>query len=114
MISADDQFVLLRVRAAEWSFSGARDLAVTAVTADGTERQPAAAVRGNDMIDIAFGTEPERMVELASQPYLEIRTEGTAVRLPLKGLVEVLPAYRGCLASVGQPVKPEVHAVAAR
>ena len=29
MISADDQFAILRVRAAEWSFSGGRDIAVT-------------------------------------------------------------------------------------
>src|SRR5882724_8012428 len=40
MITADDQFVLLRVRAAEWSFSGARDIAVTLVTNAGAERQP--------------------------------------------------------------------------
>ena len=114
MISADDQFVLLRVRAAEWSFSGARDLAVTAVTADGTERQPAAAVRARDVIDIALGTAPERMAELAASTHLDIRAEGTAVRLPLDGLTEALPAYRACLASVGQTVRPQIHAVAAR
>ena len=114
MISADDQFVLLRVRAAEWSFSGARDIAVTLATAESAERQPAAAVRGKDVIDIAFGIEPERMMELAAAPYLDIRTEGTAVRLPLAGLAEVYPAYRDCLAGIGQPAKPQVHSVAAR
>ena len=36
--------------------AAARDIAVTLVTADGTERQPAAAVHGRDLIDIAFGT----------------------------------------------------------
>src|SRR6476660_5652776 len=46
MISADDQFVLLRVRAAEWTFSGARDIAVTLAAGENAERQPAAAVRG--------------------------------------------------------------------
>ena len=86
MISADDQFAVLRVRAAEWSFAGARDIAVTLVTADGAEREPAAAVHGKDLIDIAFGTAPERMAELAASSHLEIRTEGTAVRLPLEGL----------------------------
>ena len=85
MISADDQFAVLRVRAAEWSFAGARDIAVTLVTADGTEREPAAAVHGKDLIDIAFGTAPERMAELAASSHLEIRTEGTVVRLPLGG-----------------------------
>lgn len=114
MISADDQFVLLRVRAAEWSFSGARDIAVTLVTAESAERQPAAAVRGKDMIDIAFGGEPERITELTASTHLDIRAEGTTVRLPLNGLVEVLPAYRNCLASIGQPANPAVHSVAAR
>jgi hypothetical protein len=119
MISADDQFVLLRVRAAEWAFSGARDITVTLGTvtlgtAESAERQPAAAVRGQDMIDIAFGPEPERMMELAASAYLDIRAEGTVVRLPLKGLAEALPAYRECLASVGLPAKPQVHAVAVR
>ena len=48
MISADDQFAVLRVRAAEWSFEAARDIAVTLVAADGMERTPAAAVRGKE------------------------------------------------------------------
>jgi hypothetical protein len=45
---------------------------------------------------------------------LDIQPEGAAVRLPLKGLADVLPAYRDCLASIGQPVKPAIQAVAAR
>ena len=114
MISADDQFAVLRVRAAEWSFTGARDIAVTLVTADGAEREPAAAVHGKDLIDIAFGTAPERMAELAASSHLEIRAEGTAVRLPLEGLSAMLPAFRDCLASIGQPAKsrfqPQIHA----
>lgn len=114
MISADHQFAVLRVRAAEWSFTGARDIAVTLVTADGTEREPAAAVHGKDLIDIAFGTAPERMAELAGSSHLEIRTEGTAVRLPLVGLSAVLPAFRHCLAGIGQAAKlqipPQIHA----
>ena len=114
MISADDQFVLLRVRAAEWAFSGARDITVTLATAESAEHQPAAAVRGRDMIDIAFGTEPERMTELAASTYLDIRIEGRAVRLPLKGLAEALPAYRDCRASIGLPTKPQVQVVAVR
>jgi hypothetical protein len=104
MISADDQFAVLRVRAAEWSFASARDIAVTLMTADDTGRQPAAAVRGRDMIDIAFGPAPERMTELAASSHLEIRTDGTVVRLPLGGLASALPAFRACLASIGQPL----------
>jgi len=114
MIHADNEFVLLRVRAAEWSFSGARDIAVTLVTADGAERQPAAAVHGQDLIDIAFGTDAKSVAELAAQAYLEIRTEGAAVRLPLEGIAGALPAYQACLASLGTPIKPQVHAAAAR
>jgi len=112
MIAAEEHFVLLRVRAAEWSFSGARDIAVTLVTADGAERQPAAAVHGRDLIDIALSTDAQSVAELAAQSHIEIRTEGTAVRLPLTGIAEVLPAYRGCLASIGTPIKPQVHAAA--
>ena len=114
LIAADSEFVLLRVRAAEWSFSGGRDIAVTLVTADGAERQPAAAVHGQDLIDIAFGTDARGVAELAAQAYLEVRTEGTAVRLPLAGIAQALPAYRACLASLGMPIQPKVHAVAAR
>jgi hypothetical protein len=114
MIAADSEFVLLRVRAAEWSFAGARDIAVTLVTADGAERQPAAVVHGQDLIDIAFGTDARSVTELAAQAYLDIRAEGTAVRLPLAGIAEVLPAYRACLASIGVPLKSGFHAVAAR
>jgi hypothetical protein len=106
MISADDQFAILRVRAAEWSFSGGRDIAVTLALADGSEQQPAAAVRGNDLIDIALGAGTD-IGQLAKSDHLDIRTEGTAVRLPLKGLRDVLPAYRDCLAGLG---KPEIHA----
>jgi hypothetical protein len=114
MIAADQQFVLLRVRSAEWSFSSARDIAVTLVTADGVEREPAAAVHGRDLIDIALGTDTQQVTELSGQAHLDIRTEGTIVRLPLTGIAEVLPAYRACLAGIGRPIKPEVHAVAAR
>jgi hypothetical protein len=110
MISADDQFAVLRVRAAEWSFSGARDIAVTLATAGGVERTPAAAVRGKDMIDIAFVPAAERMAELAASDDLEIRTEGTVIRLPLGGLATVLPVFRACLASIGQPAQPQIHA----
>jgi hypothetical protein len=112
MITADDQFAILRVRAAEWSFTGGRDIAVT-LAADGHERQPAAAVHGADLIDIAFGVEPDRLNELVSAGHLDIRTEGTVVRLPLNGLAEVLPAYRDCLASVGRSTGRSVHASAA-
>ena len=109
MISADAEFAVLRVRAAEWSFSAARDIAVTLVTADGAERQPAAAVHGKDLIDIAFGRAPDHMAELAASSHLEIRTEGTAVRLPLGGLATALPAFRDCLASLGQPLALASH-----
>jgi hypothetical protein len=114
MVSADRQFVILRVRAAEWSFSASRDVAVTLATAGGIERQPHAVVRGPDLIDIAFGVERERMAELAASSHLEIRAEGSAVRLPLNGLAEVLPAYRACLASIGEPNRQTHASIAAR
>jgi hypothetical protein len=100
MISADRQFAILRVRAAEWSFSGGRDIVVTLATDDGSEQMPAAAVRGTDLIDIALGAD---IGQLAQSAHLDIRAEGTDVRLPLKGLKEALPAYRDCLAGLGKP-----------
>jgi hypothetical protein len=112
MIAADRELVLLRVRAADWSFSGARDIVVTLVTGDGAEFKPAAAVRGRDLIDIDLGTDARKVMEFAAQTYVETRTEGTIVRLSLNGVAEVLPAYRACVASIGNPIKPEFRIVA--
>jgi hypothetical protein len=103
MFIADRSFAILRVRAAEWSFSGSRDIVLTLVTSTGSVRQPAAVVRGADLVDIAFGAEPGDIDELATSSQLEIQTEGTTVYLPLTGLTEVLPAFRLCLASIGEP-----------
>jgi hypothetical protein len=113
MFTADDQLVILRVRAAEWSFAAAREIDVTLVTANGQERRPAAEVHGSDLIDIAFGTERQHMTELAGSSHLEIRVERTVVRLPLSGLAGALPAYRDCLARIGKPLRTQVHASAA-
>ena len=103
MITAETSSPILRVRAAEWSFAGARDIESTLVTANGAERQPAAAVRGKDLIDIAFGTEPERLAELA-----ELEPSGDSRRRDRRsacrsGAFRELPAYRHCLAGIGQP-----------
>jgi hypothetical protein len=54
------------------------------------------------------------VVEFAAQTHVEIRTEGSVVRLPLNGVAEVLPAYRACVASIGNPIKPEFRIVAVR
>jgi hypothetical protein len=51
-------------------------------------------------------------MQFAAQTRVEIRTEGTIVRLPLNGVAEVLPAYRACVASIGNPIKPEFRIVA--
>ncbi|WP_068018263.1 hypothetical protein [Rhodoplanes sp. Z2-YC6860] len=112
MIAADREIVLLRVRAADWSFSGARDIAVTLVTGDGAEFKPAAAVHGRDLIDIDLGTDARKVMGFAAQTYVEIRTEGTIVRLPLNGVAEVLPAYRACLTSIGNSINPEFRDIA--
>ena len=98
MITADKDFAILRVRAAEWSFNGARSIDVSLTTGNG-QSQPGAMVSGRDLIDIAFGSENE----LATAGHIDIKTEGTAVRLSLTGLAEALPAYRDCLASIGKP-----------
>jgi autotransporter translocation and assembly factor TamB len=99
MITADKDFAILRVRAAEWTFDGARSIDVTLTTGKG-ESQPGAMVSGRDLIDIAFGAESE----LATAGHIDITTEGTTVRLSLAGLAGALPAYRDCLASIGKPM----------
>lgn len=111
MIGADDRFAILRVRAAEWSFGAGGDVAVTLVNSEGAEHRPQAVVRGTDLIDVAFGTDPRQVAELARSSHLDIRAEGTIVRLPLLGLADVLPAYRDCLANVGKPAMQR-HAAA--
>jgi hypothetical protein len=110
VITADNEFAILRVRAAEWSFSGSRRIAVTLAAGTGMVREPVAVVHGADLIDIALGAEAQRMNELAAAGNLEIRAEGTVVSLPLRGLAGVLPAYRDCLSSIGQPVKNQMQA----
>ena len=114
MITADNEFAILRVRAAEWKFDGARSIAVTLAT-DGNERQHDAFVRGQDLIDIAFGAESERLNELAASGHIDIKTEGTNVRLSLAGLADALPAFRDCLANIGKPAAGrQLHASIAR
>jgi hypothetical protein len=103
MISADNDFAVLRVRAAEWSFGSGGQVAVTLVTADGEESTPTAFVRGADLIDIAFAATPDRISELAQSSELAIRSQQTTIRLPLAGLSQALPAYRDCLARISQP-----------
>jgi len=98
MITADKDFAILRVRAAEWTFNGARSIDVTLKTGKG-ESQPGAMVSGRDLIDIAFGSDSE----LATAGHIEIKTEGTTVRLSLAGIADALPAYRDCLANIGKP-----------
>jgi hypothetical protein len=112
MLSADRQFAILHVRAAEWRFSSSRDIAVTLTAGNGDEQKPRAFVRGADLIDIAITGEPERLSQLAAAGHLEIQAEGTTVRLPLSGLADILPAYRNCLASIGTPTVQR-HAAAA-
>jgi hypothetical protein len=101
MISADQGFAILRVRAAEWSFPAGGDIAVKLAT-DSSESNSAAVVRGKDLVDISLGAAPD-LGALARSGHLVVRAEGTEVSLPLKGLAEVLPAYRDCLAGLATP-----------
>ena len=99
MITADKDFAILRVRAAEWTFDAARSIDVTLKTVQG-ESQPNALVSGRDLIDIAFGSESE----LAGAGHIDIKTEGSTVRLSLAGIADALPAYHDCLANIGKPL----------
>lgn len=109
MITADNDFAILRVRAAEWKFDGARAIDVTLSTGKG-DVKPDAFVRGQDLIDIAFGSESQ----LANAGHIDIKTEGTTVRLSLAGIADALPAFRDCLANIGKPNGYQVQASIAR
>ncbi len=105
MLTAERNVVILRVWSTEWKFDAPRPIAVTLVTADGQERKPLAKVHGPHLVDIMFGTEPERMAELIASGRLEVRTEAATVRIALRGLAGAMPAFNQCMAAIGKPAK---------
>lgn len=99
----DKEFLILRLRAAEYKFTETKALAVTAITAEGAESRPLAATAGPDLADIRFSGEPKERDTLLATKYLDIRTEDATVRLSFAGLDEVQPAFKQCLANIGSP-----------
>lgn len=102
---ADRQWIILRVRAAEYAFTEKKALSVTLVTAEGGERRPLAATGGPDLADIQFGKDRAAIASLLASPYLDVRTDEATVRLALDGLAAVMPAYDECMANIGKPAK---------
>lgn len=105
MIVADRDNVILRVRATAYRFEAARRIAVTVVTADGAAQTPLAAVAGPDLVDIKLDNERALLDRFAASGQLDVRAEGTAVRLRLDRMGEALKPYDACMNDIGAPAK---------
>ena len=105
LLLVDKETMILRLRAAEYKFTGKKARAVTAITAEGVESKPLAATGGPDLADVRFSAEPTERDALLSTKYLDIRTGDATVRLSFEGLDEVQPAFKQCLANIGSPPK---------
>lgn len=101
----DTKWLILRVRAADYKFTEKKALAVTAITADGTESKPLAATGGPDLADIRFGVDIKERDGLLATKHLDIRMEDSTVRLSFAGLDAVRPAFDQCMANIGSPAK---------
>lgn len=105
VLLVDKESMILRLRAAEYTFTEKKALAVTAITAEGVESKPLAATGGPDLADIRFSAEPKERDALLATKHLDIRTGDTTVRLAFDGLDEAQPAFQACLANIGSPAK---------
>jgi len=105
LLLVDKETMILRLRAAEYKFTGKKALAVTAITAEGVESKPLAATGGPDLADVRFSAEPTERDALLSTKHLDIRTGDATVRLSFEGLDEAQPAFKQCLANIGSPAK---------
>jgi hypothetical protein len=105
MFQIDQKWAILTVRAAEYKFTEKKPLTVTLVGSDGGERQPKAATGGPDRADIAFGNDAAELTSLAGLSHLDVRMDGSTVRLPMDGLSTALPALADCMANIGKPAQ---------
>lgn len=105
LMIVDATWMILRVRAAEYKFTEKKALAVTAITAEGTESQPMAATAGPDLVDIRFSAERKDMDPLLATKHLDVRTEEGTVRLSFAGLGAARGDFDQCLANIGKPAK---------
>jgi hypothetical protein len=102
---ADQKWVILQVRSADYRFTEKKALKVTLATPDGSETAPLASTGGPDTANINFGTTRQDIAALAGSAYLDVRTGEATVRLSLDGLDRIMPAFDRCMANIGSPAK---------
>src|SRR6185436_17510026 len=86
LMIVDNTWMILRVRDASSKFTEKKQLAVTAITAEGVLSQPPAATGGPDLADIRFSAEPKVRDALLAARHVDIRLDDSAVRLSFSGL----------------------------
>ena len=66
---------------------------------------PIAATGGPDLADIRFSAERRELDALLATKHLDIRTDGSTVRLSFAGLTEAKADFDQCMANIGSPAK---------
>jgi hypothetical protein len=105
LMIVDRTWMILRVRDASYRFTEKKGLPVTVTTAEGVESRPPAATGGPDLADIRLSAEPKDIDALLATRYLDVRTEGSNVRLSFAGLAAAKPDFDQCMANIGSPAK---------
>ena len=105
LMIVDNTWMILRVRDAGYKFTEKKQLAVTAITAEGVQSQPPAATGGPDLADIRFSAEPKERDALLATKHLDIRVDDSAVRLSFSGLAEAKAEFDQCMANIGTPAQ---------
>ena len=105
LMIVDRAWMILRVRDASYKFTEKKALSVTVTTAEGTQSQPLAATGGPDLADIRFSAERRELDALLATKHLDIRTDGSTVRLSFAGLTEAKADFDQCMANIGSPAK---------
>ena len=105
LMIVDRTWMILRVRDASYKFTEKKGLPVTVTTAEGVESKPLAATGGPDLADIRLSAEPKDIDALLATKHLDVRTEGSNVRLSFAGLAAAKADFDQCMANIGSPAK---------
>jgi len=93
------------VRDSSYKSTEKKGLPVTVTTAEGVESKPLAATGGPDLADIRLSAEPKDIDALLATKYLDVRAEGSNVRLSFAGLAEAKADFDQCMVNIGSPPK---------
>jgi hypothetical protein len=101
----DRTWMIARVRDASYRFTGKKQLDLTVITAEGAEMKPAAATGGPDLADIRFSAERRDLDALLASQHLDVRLDGSTVRLSFAGLAAAKADFDACMANIGSPAR---------